>query len=57
MLPKNVALKHVINGKIANENSGIDGVGLVRGSDPVYSAGKYCSLLEMFEVPLKPPIA
>ena len=57
MLPKNVTPKQAINGKIANENSRIDGVGLVRGSGPVYPAGKYCSFAEMFEVPLKPPIA
>ena len=57
MLPKNVALRHTIKGKIANENSGTDGVGLIRGSGPVYPAGKYCSFAVMFEVPLKPPMA
>jgi hypothetical protein len=54
MLPNNAALKHAINGKIANEISGTDGVGLIKGLEPVYSAGKYCSVSEMYEVPLKP---
>ncbi len=57
MLAKNVAVKHATNGKIANENSGTDGVRIVKGSEPVYSAGKYCSLLEMFEGPMKLPMA